>query len=72
MSAATEKLHPLFEKFSKEGSWRHNRANFHAEPKDKGKTYFGVLNLSSGWFQQAHDVSVPAGKMFLSPEAHFR
>jgi hypothetical protein len=76
MSAATEKLHPLLRKSlkasSKKRSWRGNKAHFHAEPEDKRKMPSGVLNLSSGWFQQGHAVSVPAGEVFLSSVAHFR
>jgi hypothetical protein len=67
MLAAREKLRPLL-KTSKDSSlWRRDEKNFHPE----GQHPQGSVDLSPGWFQQAHDVSILAHELYSSA-AHFK
>jgi hypothetical protein len=65
MMAATEKLHPLLRKRQPGTSWRVNPQMFHSEPEGPKVPTIprGVINFSSGWFEQGHDVSSLACKV---------
>lgn len=66
MKAATKKLYPLLGEHRSGASWRLNPENF----RPGSEVPIGVINFSSGWFQQAHQVSslackvLPFGSLF--------
>jgi hypothetical protein len=61
---ATEKLNPLLKKsqsYAPGTYWRNDHKNF----KQAGaRLRPGSINISPAWFQQAHDVSVSACRIF--------
>jgi len=66
MLAAREKLGPLLKTSKSGSSWRRDQKHFRSE----GKRPKGSVDLSPGWFQQGHDVSI-AYELYSS-EAHFK
>jgi hypothetical protein len=55
MMSATEKLYPLLAKPQPNPTWRVSPQNF--QPGTSPKVPQGMVTLSSGWFQQGHEVS---------------
>jgi hypothetical protein len=66
MLAAREKLRPLLKIGQSGSSWRGKVKYFH--PGGEGPQ--GSANLSPAWFQQGHDVSASAQRIYFSA-AHF-
>lgn len=61
---ATEKLNPLLKKSLTEANdadWRNNKRNF---KQAEAHLCLGSINISPGWFQQGHEVSVSACRIF--------
>jgi len=67
MLAAREKLRPLLKTSKSGSSWRRDQNHFRSE----GERPQGSVDLSSGWFQQGHGVSISARELY-SLAAHFK
>jgi len=60
MLVAREKLRPLLNGSQSGSTWRDDQKRFH------GEGLKGSVNLSPAWFQQAHDVSALAHRIYFS------